>query len=269
MISLSKIRDKSKITRALRGKYLRDKMVKLLRLRIAFEADPINNKFSVPSNWKSSKAQLLEESHDKCAFCEREVPSGSYGDVEHYRPKSIYWWMAYTIDNYLLSCTVCNVNKSNTFDTDDSRVNHIPFPDLQNQAEVDQFLDTYALDPADILFDQSILGIETLAQSEKPLLLNPYRDPVETLFKYEYDEALQEVEIIPADPGHNRIKEINYTINLLQLNRPPLMRKRYREAIKLKQALDLGATMAQVRPLYAIPEAEYAGMSRHFLAEGF
>lgn len=32
----------------------------------------------------------------------------AYGDGEHYRPKSTYWWLAYNYDNYLASCTLCN-----------------------------------------------------------------------------------------------------------------------------------------------------------------
>lgn len=43
-----------------------------------------------------------------CAYCDRELPGNDRGDVEHFRPKSIYWWLAYSFDNYLLACSVCN-----------------------------------------------------------------------------------------------------------------------------------------------------------------
>jgi uncharacterized protein (TIGR02646 family) len=43
-----------------------------------------------------------------CAYCDRELPGNDRGDVEHFRPKSIYWWLAYRFDNYLLACSVCN-----------------------------------------------------------------------------------------------------------------------------------------------------------------
>ena len=32
----------------------------------------------------------------------------AYGDVEHFRPKSKYWWLAYCYENYLYSCQMCN-----------------------------------------------------------------------------------------------------------------------------------------------------------------
>jgi uncharacterized protein (TIGR02646 family) len=43
-----------------------------------------------------------------CAYCDRELPGNDRGDVEHFRPKSIYWWLAYKFENYLLACSVCN-----------------------------------------------------------------------------------------------------------------------------------------------------------------
>jgi len=43
-----------------------------------------------------------------CAYCQRNLPGSDRGDVEHFRPKNTYWWMAYDFDNYLLSCSVCN-----------------------------------------------------------------------------------------------------------------------------------------------------------------
>jgi HNH endonuclease len=43
-----------------------------------------------------------------CVYCDRELPGNDRGDVEHFRPKSIYWWLAYSFENYLLACSVCN-----------------------------------------------------------------------------------------------------------------------------------------------------------------
>jgi hypothetical protein len=41
-------------------------------------------------------------------FNEATTKQVAHGDVEHYRPKSIYWWLAYCYDNYLVSCQICN-----------------------------------------------------------------------------------------------------------------------------------------------------------------
>lgn len=56
-----------------------------------------------------------------CAYCSRELPAlTDRGDVEHFRPKakvtedpahSGYWWVAYVIENYVLSCRVCNSHR--------------------------------------------------------------------------------------------------------------------------------------------------------------
>ena len=43
-----------------------------------------------------------------CAYCDRELPGTDRGDVDHFRPKNIYWWLAYQFDNYLLACSACN-----------------------------------------------------------------------------------------------------------------------------------------------------------------
>ena len=87
--------------------------------------------------------------HDRCGYCELPVTGSHDGDVEHYRPKGEvrildpdnqgreaknrsnvsnrgslrtigtgYWWDAYSWDNYLLSCAVCNQKwKKNFFPT--------------------------------------------------------------------------------------------------------------------------------------------------------
>lgn len=49
-----------------------------------------------------------------CAYCGSKVGTtdeGSRedeGDVDHFRPKALYPWLAYTFSNHLLSCGVCN-----------------------------------------------------------------------------------------------------------------------------------------------------------------
>lgn len=90
--------------------------------------------------WKDYKDIFFEKQQSKCGYCECII-SGNFGDIEHYRPKNKvtklsddpktwgeettkannvkgrkflpvsdigYWWLAYSWDNYLLSCTLCN-----------------------------------------------------------------------------------------------------------------------------------------------------------------
>ena len=48
----------------------------------------------------------------KCAYCERHLHLGKNnlpdGDIDHFRPKSLYPMLAYHVRNYVLSCRICN-----------------------------------------------------------------------------------------------------------------------------------------------------------------
>lgn len=106
---------------------------------------PVSDDFS--AIWKDYKPDFLDAQHGgKCAFCETRFLAAYYGDVEHFRPKTSvkdvddpglresgpprrdrvrtwktetqpgYWWLAYTWDNWLASCTICNSSwKGNQF----------------------------------------------------------------------------------------------------------------------------------------------------------
>lgn len=52
----------------------------------------------------------------KCVYCESYLNVTGYPSIEHYYPKSIYPEHTFAWDNLFLSCTLCNVRKSN-FDT--------------------------------------------------------------------------------------------------------------------------------------------------------
>ncbi len=54
---------------------------------------------------KSVKDSLKKAQHQKCCFCERKE---EIGDVEHFRPKSHYYWLAYDWDNLFFCCPTCN-----------------------------------------------------------------------------------------------------------------------------------------------------------------
>jgi hypothetical protein len=54
------------------------------------------------------KSQLAAMQHIKCCYCDKREEQAKYRDVEHYRPKSVYWWLAWTWENLLFSCVDCN-----------------------------------------------------------------------------------------------------------------------------------------------------------------
>lgn len=43
----------------------------------------------------------------KCAYCEARYYA-SYADIDHYRPKVTYWWLAWKADNLYFTCPLCN-----------------------------------------------------------------------------------------------------------------------------------------------------------------
>jgi HNH endonuclease len=44
----------------------------------------------------------------KCCYCEKREEQSKYRDVDHYRPKAVYWWLAWTWENLLFACIDCN-----------------------------------------------------------------------------------------------------------------------------------------------------------------
>jgi hypothetical protein len=54
------------------------------------------------------KETLFAMQHRKCCYCEKLEEQAKYRDVEHYRPKALYWWLAWTWENLLFACMDCN-----------------------------------------------------------------------------------------------------------------------------------------------------------------
>ncbi len=66
-----------------------------------------------PDHWNEPdvRGPLFAMHGRVCAYCQCLLPHNDPGDVEHFRPKSRYWWLAYDFLNYLLSCAACNRNR--------------------------------------------------------------------------------------------------------------------------------------------------------------
>jgi hypothetical protein len=183
------------------------------------------------SVWKGYKDQLSRAQKRKCGFCEVRATGASYGDVEHYRPKGKvcaiktrgkevrdlvnvegrtetelsstgYWWLAYSWENWLLSCEICNRGWKRSF----FRVageTKTPLKRKINRAE---------------------------AAREKPLLLNPFRGPRPG--KHLKFGNLGEVEPRGNSP-HGRA-----TIEVCGLGRPSLRESRLDVAERIFTLLD-------------------------------
>jgi hypothetical protein len=54
------------------------------------------------------KEQIFQAQRGKCAYCEKREEQPKWRDAEHYRPKSYYWWLAWSWENLLFACIDCN-----------------------------------------------------------------------------------------------------------------------------------------------------------------
>lgn len=107
--------------------------------------------------------------HGKCAYCETFDPSPH---VEHYRPKrGGYYWLAYSWDNLIISCSKCNIKKGDQFPIARHRVSY--------GGTSDEFAQINTLSA----------GYDAI---EQPLLLMPERMPDEIvrMLSFEQDGSI-------------------------------------------------------------------------------
>lgn len=72
----------------------------------------VPTKAATKAGWKSARPPLHSAQHQKCAYCEWRVPK-EFHDVDHFWPKSRYWWLAWCWTNLLFACHYCNrIHKS-------------------------------------------------------------------------------------------------------------------------------------------------------------
>ncbi len=94
---------------------------------------------------KNVKDALKEDQHNKCAYCESKL-TGSFANVEHYRPKTEYkenniskkpgyYWLAYDWNNLFCSCDECNgqARKGNEFPLRDPNTRNITKKDISKE----------------------------------------------------------------------------------------------------------------------------------------
>lgn len=185
----------------------------------AFSGDA-GTKIKTEGYYTSFKAHLTRTHKGKCAYCEAPLHR-QHGDVEHFRPKGKvtneadaeewvtlddgrklrhpgYFWLAYDLDNLLLSCAICN--QPNTYtdpNTGETRAcgkrNRFPLSDPHKRA--------------------CLLGRPI--EEEDPLLVNPISDKIDDHLRLE-----------PTGLLHPKSGKGEMTIRLLDLNRENLVQDR-------------------------------------------
>ena len=222
------------------------------------------------SRWKPIKQQLGVETHGKCGFCETPTDASYWGDVEHFRPKSVHWWLAYCYDNFLYSCAPCNGAKSNNFEPLGIS---LPAPDVSGdltENDLWELAQEFAPDPTDEI---ALANYHQACLAEQSALPNPYHENVEELFAWKVLSDVREVIAVPVD--HNPRSEIavDAAIRLVDLNREELRTQRYgvyERIERLRQLLDsvdpdavqIGEELLEIA---SAPNSPYSAMVSYFL----
>lgn len=185
--------------------------------------------------WKTSKNQLKKEAANKCAYCEANTSVVAHGDVEHFRPKSEYWWLAYTYDNYLFACQICNqTHKSNNFPVAGIKFPQPAVKKTTTATKINSLAGNISPDPIDVTVGYTLTKYIREHKKEKSLLLNPYFDDPILHFAWEFDENKKEVKLVPVNNTDFTKKIVEACIEFYGLNRQELLDLRYNEVKKFR-----------------------------------
>lgn len=283
MIRLTRTRSEAAIHQNFRQAKKRVFEEELLRNQRRIRRGEIAKHTFNSSRWKPAKNQLLAETGGKCAYCEAPISAVAFGDVEHYRPKSSYWWLAYCYDNYLVACQLCNQKfKRNAFPVQNRKMRGPVIRRNTTDAFIASKAGTITPDP---LNQNEVNDFIYQHQQERPLLLNPYFDEPTQYFAWRADDVLREVEITPNSENFQIEVIVNTenaevepiavaSIAYYGLNRTELKTQRYNTYYKycvFRTTLESDRlspeTQSQIRNTIErmkAPGAEFAGMISYF-----
>lgn len=83
---------------------------------------------------KTGTTNALDKISETCIFCQQKLTIATGNDdarsVEHFRPKSKYWWLSLSWDNLFPVCIKCNKEKDDNFDCLGTQITNIRIGDL-------------------------------------------------------------------------------------------------------------------------------------------
>jgi len=276
MIPLIRKRTKSAIHEKFRGEEPVQRLIALMKAEREIKRGSID-KHKFESKWRPTKKQLQLETNGKCAYCETTITESMHGDVEHYRPKSEYWWLAYVYDNYLASCQLCNQKfKKAFFEILDSS-KRLEAPQV-SATMTDQEIENLARSAIPDPLDQAMVDeFEHAHEEERPLILNPYIDEPSDVFAWKVRE-IEEIDVVPRAENPEAALFVDVAKRLLGLNRTELREKRfaaysdYRLFVDILESEDVPEPLkkqvrTQIKDNFASAKSRYAGMIRFFEQE--
>jgi hypothetical protein len=195
--------------------------------------------------------------------------------VEHYRPKSVYWWLAYCYDNYVYSCQICNQSyKGANFPISGTALPEPVLPQPLDEAAIEQLAGTLAPDPLDA---PAGAQFQHDAALEEAHILDPYVVDPAALFAWRSDPTLGEVEIQPRDNTPEAQRAFEAAEQFLGLNRQELKGWQW-DVYDTAETLGLAAlagvlaaplqqrTEDRPRTMMSV-EREFAGMVRYLVQD--
>ena len=277
MTKLERVRTAAAIPAAFRGA---GRVAKSLELIEGRAAGTLTFNSTV---WKAAKKQLKSETDGKCAYCESKTDTVAHGDVEHFRPKSKYWWLAYCYDNYVYACQICNqVHKGDEFPIHASTGAWTgpTLPVSPTPAALATLAETLTPDALDLTAGHAFADFLVAAGKEKAGLVDPYVTDPDPLFKWIADDVLKVVALAPASNAVAAQRAFAGAEESYGLNREELKRNRYKtyeELVLLKDSLAAFAAAGinpvlqqrikdQITAMTKV-DAPYAGMVRYFVKE--
>ena len=218
--------------------------------------------------WPQAKALLKRESADKCAYCEADTSVVAHGDVEHFRPKSAYWWLAYSLDNYTFSCQVCNqIHKGDRFPIAGPKLAQPRLPAAAPSDGIQRAKLAARLcpDPA----KTTDAALKRRLAGEGAHLPHPYLQDPEALLAWSVNADTEELAVIARDSSEPAQRAFEAVRNVLGLNRTELLRLRwihYDELETLALALQEGQFSNDQRLKLLTKLRRQAGNDRPFAA---
>ncbi len=271
MIALTRDRRESAVHTNFRGAKRIANNLKLLQLKRDGKLNSNINAVLNSSIWGEAKKQLLTESKDKCAYCETPVAVVDYGDVEHFRPKSIYWWLAYCYENYLPSCAICNQRyKRDNFRIQNSRMPGLSVAATHTDEQLLAMAAALTPDPVDDTAGMPRQELHKAMAAEFSLLIDPYfEDPAEYL-AYKPVLVNKEIVVVATKPAYEPVVEA--CNDFFGINRKELLDMRFQHYctyMTYKHLLTLTSLPAQHRTMLqnrlkelTADGSRYAGMIR-------
>jgi len=196
-------------------------------------------------------SDIVDLFYNKCAYCESVLEGIA---IDHFRPSESvsdrkgmadegYYYLSYTWFNLYLSCHECQRYKSNYFPVIGPRL---------KPPNVEIYLDYRQL--------------QKYVTQEQPLLLDPCDEKAHKEAQFKYD---RQGNILPLS------EKADYTIELLQLNRPRLVEERHERIQYLSELLtsitfdkDESHTIEEVL-FYLQEDQTHLGLNRQLIAQWY